>query len=41
MLVEVKRHYYRSHESINPTGIVPKGSILNYDEPHDRQRLFG
>ena len=35
----VKRHYYRSHESINPTRIVPKGPILNLDEPHDRERL--
>jgi len=37
----IKRHYYRSHESINPTGIVPKGPILNLDEPHDRERLSG
>jgi putative glutathione S-transferase len=37
----IKRHYYRSHESINPTGIVPKGPILNFDEPHDRERLSG
>ena len=35
----IKRHYYRSHESINPTRIVPKGPILNFDEPHDRERL--
>ncbi len=41
MLIEVKRHYYRSHESINPTGIVPKGPILNYGEPRDGQRLSG
>jgi glutathionyl-hydroquinone reductase len=36
----IKKHYYTSHESINPTRIVPKGPILNLDEPHDRQRLF-
>ncbi len=41
MLIEVKRHYYRSHQSINPTGIVPKGPILNFDEPHGRERLVG
>jgi putative glutathione S-transferase len=35
----IKRHYYRSHESINPTRIVPKGPILNFNEPHDRERL--
>jgi len=37
----IKRHYYRSHESINPTGIVPKGPVLNFDEPHGRERLTG
>jgi len=37
----IKRHYYVSHDSINPTGIVPKGPILNHDEPHERERLFG
>jgi putative glutathione S-transferase len=37
----IKRHYYRSHESINPTGIVPKGPILHFDQPHDRERLSG
>ena len=35
----IKKHYYASHESINPTRIVPKGPILNLDEPHDRERL--
>jgi putative glutathione S-transferase len=35
----IKRHYYRSHESINPTRIVSKGPILNLNEPHDRERL--
>lgn len=37
----IKRHYYRSHESINPTRIVPKGPILHLDEPHGRERLSG
>ncbi len=40
-LDHVKRHYYLSHESINPTAIVPKGPILNLDEPHDRERWSG
>ena len=35
----IKKHYYRSHGSINPTGIVPKGPILDFTEPHDRARL--
>jgi putative glutathione S-transferase len=37
----IKRHYYRSHESVNPTRIVPKGPILDFTEPHDRRRLSG
>ncbi len=31
-----KRHYYESHESINPTGIVPEGPVLDFDAPHGR-----
>ena len=38
-LEHVKRHYYWSHESINPTRIVPKGPELNYDAPHNRDRF--
>ena len=35
-LDHIKRHYYVTHKSINPTGIVPKGPILYYDSPHNR-----
>jgi glutathionyl-hydroquinone reductase len=35
----IKRHYYGSHESINPTRVVPKGPIINFAAPHDRGRL--
>jgi putative glutathione S-transferase len=35
----IKPHYYRSHEAINPTGIVPVGPDLDWAEPHDRDRL--
>jgi putative glutathione S-transferase len=35
----IKQHYYRSHDTINPTGIVPKGPALDFDQPHDRGRL--
>ncbi|MEM7442861.1 MAG: glutathione S-transferase family protein [Pseudomonadota bacterium] len=38
-LEHIKNHYYGSHESVNPTRIVPKGPALNYDAPHDRDRL--
>jgi putative glutathione S-transferase len=32
----IKRHYYVTHDSINPTGIVPKGPELDLTQPHDR-----
>ncbi|MEM7027484.1 MAG: glutathione S-transferase family protein, partial [Pseudomonadota bacterium] len=35
----IKQHYYGSHETINPTGIVPKGPIIDFNEPHNRQHL--
>lgn len=28
----IKAHYYRSHPTINPTGIVPLGPALDFDE---------
>jgi putative glutathione S-transferase len=40
-LDHVKTHYYRSHASLNPRRIVPKGPEIDYDEPHDRDRLDG
>lgn len=38
-LDHIKRHYYGSHESINPSGIVPKGPEIDFTEPHGRARL--
>jgi glutathionyl-hydroquinone reductase len=35
----IKKHYYRSHESINPTRIVPKGPIVDFTAAHDRRRF--
>jgi putative glutathione S-transferase len=29
----IKRHYYGSHRTINPTGIVPLGPIVDWDAP--------
>ncbi|MPQ82895.1 glutathione S-transferase family protein [Pseudomonas sp. MAFF 730085] len=37
----IKGHYYASHRTINPTGIVPKGPLQQFDAGHDRQRLGG
>ncbi|TCD15355.1 glutathione S-transferase family protein [Oricola cellulosilytica] len=39
-LHHIKMHYYRSHESINPTRIVPIGPDVDYTAPHDRDRQF-
>jgi glutathionyl-hydroquinone reductase len=37
----IKEHYYRSHEGINPTRIVPKGPAIDFTTPHGRERLAG
>ena len=38
-LDHIKAHYYGSHESINPTRIVPRGPVIDYGAPHDRDRF--
>ena len=35
----IKQHYYGSHDTINPTGIVPLGPVLDLDRPHGRDAL--
>ena len=35
----IKRHYYVTHDHINPTGIVPIGPALDLTAPHGRERL--
>ena len=35
----IKPHYYASHRTINPTGIIPAGPLLDFDAPHDRDRF--
>ncbi|MGB6211476.1 glutathione S-transferase family protein [Pseudomonas mandelii] len=37
----IKNHYYGSHKTINPTGIVPKGPAQDFTATHDRARLNG
>jgi putative glutathione S-transferase len=37
----IKNHYYGSHKTINPTGIVPKGPAQDFTVAHDRARLNG
>lgn len=32
----IKQHYYYSHDTINPTRVVPKGPKLDLESPHGR-----
>ena len=38
-LDHIKRHYYKSHPNVNPTRIVPKGPIIDFEAPHNRDRV--
>ena len=40
-LLHIKRHYYESHPTINPTRIVPVGPDLDFSAPNDRASRFG
>lgn len=35
----IKTHYYGSHDSINPTGVVPAGPEIDFTAPHGREAL--
>lgn len=35
----IKRHYYESHQTINPTGVVPVGPDPDFTAPHGRDGL--
>ncbi|MFC6941044.1 glutathione S-transferase family protein [Salinirubellus sp. GCM10025818] len=37
----IKEHYYTTHTDINPTGFVAVGPDLDFEAPHDRDRLPG
>lgn len=32
----IKRHYYGTHDQINPNGIIPVGPRMNWDKPFER-----
>lgn len=38
-ILHIKNHYYGSHRTINPTGIVPVGPVIDLDGPHGREKL--
>jgi len=35
-LDHIRTHYYGSHESINPHGIIPLGPEIDFNTPHNR-----
>ncbi|MDA1238470.1 MAG: glutathione S-transferase family protein, partial [Proteobacteria bacterium] len=35
----IKNHYYMSHETINPSRVVPKGPDIDFSTAHNRDRL--
>ena len=35
----IKAHYYRSHPTINPSGVVPAGPEIDLTAPHGRERI--
>jgi putative glutathione S-transferase len=37
----IKRHYYMTHDHLNPSRIVPVGPLVDWSAPHDRARLGG
>jgi len=40
-LHHIKQHYYGSHKSVNPSGIVPAGPEIDFDATHGRAHLPG
>ena len=38
-LDHIKRHYYITHDEINPTRIVPIGPLLDWNRPAGREHL--
>jgi putative glutathione S-transferase len=38
-MAHIKGHYYESHRTINPTGIVPLGPVLDLESPPRRESL--
>jgi putative glutathione S-transferase len=35
----IKNHYYASHDTINPTRVVPVGPEIDFAAPHDRAKI--
>ncbi len=39
-LDHIKRHYYKSHPKVNPSRIVPKGPNIDFEVPHNRDKIL-
>ncbi|EHD23215.1 MULTISPECIES: glutathione S-transferase family protein [Brenneria] len=39
-LAHIRHHYYRSHRTINPHGVISVGPVQDLDSPHGRDRQF-
>jgi len=37
-MAHIKSHYYASHDTINPSGVIPVGPEIDYTKPHNRAR---
>ncbi|MGM0606719.1 MAG: glutathione S-transferase family protein [Halobacteriota archaeon] len=37
----IKEHYYTTHPDVTPSGIIARGPDLDFEDPHDRDRLGG
>ncbi|WP_131737705.1 glutathione S-transferase family protein [Actinomadura roseirufa] len=35
---QIKRHYYITQRNVNPSGVVPKGPLVDWTVPHGRDR---
>lgn len=38
-LMATKKHYFGSHKSLNPSGIIPAGPTLDFGQAHERNHL--
>lgn len=39
-LAHIRHHYYRSHKTINPHGVISTGPAFDWNEPHGRDERF-
>ncbi len=35
---QIKRHYYTTHDELNPKRIIPVGPGYDWSQPHGRER---